>query len=115
MTISALQKKETASERNQKSMKAKFLTQTCRVAAAVLFTLSGVLTVRADYSNTVGSLGPLGYWRLNETAASPALNKVANLGSIGSAGDGYIVLDVGKAEAGKVNNCIRLNNAGNTV
>src|SRR5207248_2883260 len=74
-----------------------------------------VLAVRADYSNTVGTLGPLGYWRFNETAASPALNKVANLGSVGSAGDGYIVLDVGKGQAGKFNNCIRLVNTGNTV
>src|SRR5437899_1804361 len=96
-------------------MKAKCLTSTCRFAAAVFFTLSGVLTVRADYSNTVGTLGPLGYWRFNETAASPALNKVANSGSLAAAADGYAVLDVGKGEAGIVGNCIRLNNPGNTV
>src|SRR5439155_19937091 len=69
---------------------------------------------RAQYSNAVGSLGPLGYWRFNETAVSPALNKIANSGSLGANADGNVVLDVGKAEAGIVGSCIRLNNPGNT-
>ena len=30
-------------------------------------------SLRADYSNTVGGFGPVGYWRFNETVASPAM------------------------------------------
>jgi len=56
-------------------------TTTTRVLFAGVFMGFAALTVRADYSNTIGSFNPLAYWRLNETAASPALNTVANSGS----------------------------------
>ena len=71
----------------------------------------GGLNLAADYPSTVMSHSPVGYWRLNETAPSPALNIVANSGSLGSAGDGYVVLDVGKGQPGKVGNAIRLVNS----
>ena len=35
----------------------------------------------ADYATTLQALNPLGYWRFNETATSPAINKVATSGS----------------------------------
>src|SRR5438309_1844899 len=81
-------------------------------AALALFCAS---VQAADYPTTVSSFNPLGYWHLDETTASPALNKVANSGSLGAAADGYVVLDVGKGQAGIVGNCIRLVNTGNTV
>lgn len=69
-------------------------------------------TARADYSNTVAGYNPLAYWRFNEATASPALNKVANSGTVGSAGDGYVVLGAIKGQAGKVGNAIRFTNPG---
>ena len=68
----------------------------------------------ADYQTTVTGYGPLGYWRFNETAPSPALNKVSNAGSLASAADGY-ALNVTKGEAGIVGNSLKLVNLGGTV
>src|SRR5436190_4686147 len=86
-----------------------------RIPLIVSVMLCSLTQLWADYASTVQSLNPLGYWRFNETATSPAINKVANSGSLGSIGDGYIVLDVGKGEPGVVGNAIRLNNSGSTV
>lgn len=69
----------------------------------------------SDYPTTIQSLNPLAYWRLDETTASPAINTVANSGTLGSAGNGHIVLDVGKGEPGKVGSAARFVNNGNTV
>jgi hypothetical protein len=71
-----------------------------------------------DYPTTVLSHTPppLAYWRFDEISTSPALHNAANSGSLGSAADGYIVLDVTQGVAsGVVGNCIRLNNPGGTV
>jgi len=84
-------------------------------AGATLLVSFVALTLRADYSNTVASYNPLAYWRLDETAASPALNKVANSGSVGSSGEGIVVRQVTKGAAGRVNNCISLNNGGSGI
>src|SRR6185436_19562404 len=69
----------------------------------------------ADYPTTVSGFNPVGYWRFDETAASPALNLCTNAGSLGSSADGNVILDVIKGQTGKVGNCIRLNNPGWTV
>jgi hypothetical protein len=82
------------------------------LAAVSLILLCGVLPTRADYSNTVASFNPRGYWRFNETAASPALNKVVNASTLGSVLDGYVILDATKGEAGIVGNSVRFINAG---
>src|SRR5262249_23127948 len=66
--------------------------------------------ISADFASKVLALAPLGYWRFNESIPSPGLNKLTNSGSLGSAGDGYAVLDVIKGQSGIVGNCIRLNN-----
>src|SRR5262245_37235619 len=84
------------------------------VGAAVLASAAPMVTA-ADYQSTVLSHNPLAYWRFDETAAAPALNKVANSGSLGSAGDGYAVMDVLKGQSGIAGNCIRLNNAASTI
>jgi len=81
----------------------------------MLIALSSGLATAADYPTTVSSFNPLGYWRLNETASSPALNSVANSSTLGAAANGYVVLDVTKGQPGIVGNSIRLNNVGNTV
>src|SRR5205823_14137442 len=44
---------------------------------------------RADYSNTVASFHPIGYWPLNETVApGAAITTATNLGTLGSALNG---------------------------
>ena len=60
------------------------------LTAAILSTT----LVRADYSNTVMSLGPVGYYRLSETTPNPS-NIALNSGSAGVAGNGFYVSDNG--------------------
>ena len=57
--------------------------------ASILVTLTTPLATRADYQSTVLGQGPVGYWRLNETAKPPVppIN-ATNSGSVGSGGDG---------------------------
>ncbi|HEY5909837.1 MAG TPA: LamG-like jellyroll fold domain-containing protein [Verrucomicrobiae bacterium] len=83
-----------------------------RLAAIMVLALCAQGAGAADYQTTVTGYNPLGYWRLNETTPSPALNKLANASALGSAADGYAVLDVGKGETGVVGKAIRLNNPG---
>jgi len=82
------------------------------VVAASTLALACLAASAADYQTTVTGFGPLGYWRLDETTTAPAVNKVSNVGSLGSSADGFVVLDVGKGEPGVVGNSIRLNNPG---
>src|SRR5882672_5918555 len=86
------QKQKLLPKQNPNVMKVKCLTSTCRFAVAALFTLSGVLTVRAatDYPTTVGNLNPLAYYRLSETAPVPAAQTFINLGSLGAAGNAFV-------------------------
>jgi len=91
------------------------LTRPAVLVGALLLAISPHATRAADYQTTVSSFSPLGYWRLDETATAPPLNKLANLGTLGSAADGYIVLDVNKGQPGKIGNSIRLNNTGPTI
>lgn len=55
--------------------------------AAAVFMAAHAL---ADYSNTVMSLSPLGYWQLNETVAAPA-DIATNSGSMSAVAKGYYV------------------------
>lgn len=80
---------------------------------AILF-LAGI-SARADYASLVSGFGPLGYWRFNETNASPALNQVANSSSLGSTANGNIVMDADKGEAGIVGSAVRFHNPGTTI
>jgi hypothetical protein len=73
----------------------------------VLFAAVAVSPARADYSNTVASFNPIGYWRLNETAPpSPPLNVVTNYGSVGSNGNAVVVLNCTKGHTGAVGKSI---------
>ena len=83
-------------------MKLKHLIHRSPLAATLLLAFSGPLTVRGDYASTVLSFNPLAYWRFNETATSPALNKTTNSSSMGSILDGYVVADAKLGEPGIV-------------
>lgn len=74
--------------------------------------LAAVVPLRADYPSTVAALNPLGYWRFDETVASPALNKVTNATPLGSVLDGAVILDAQKGEPGIVGNAVRFRNPG---
>jgi len=59
-----------------------------RLAGVTLLAAAAVGTALADYSTTVLSQNPQGYWRLNATTI-PAFNIIStNLGSVGSVGNG---------------------------
>src|SRR5215510_16260800 len=92
-------------------MKTRVLQYLIPAATLALFCASAPAS---DYPTTVSGFNPLGYWRLNETAASPAINKVASLGSVAGA-DGYVVLDVVKGETGIVGKAVRLTNVGSDL
>jgi hypothetical protein len=51
-----------------------------------LLALAALLPAQADYSNTVMSLNPVAYWRLNEP--SPLPTTVTNYGSLGAVANG---------------------------
>src|SRR5688572_21671175 len=54
----------------------------------------------ADYSSTVLSQNPVGYWRLNETAQPVVARPPANSGSLGTAADGQYLLNPKRGEPG---------------
>lgn len=62
-----------------------------RLLGAALLALTATLSVRADYQSTVLSQGPVGYWRLNETATPPYNAFATNYGSLGAAANGPYV------------------------
>jgi len=62
-----------------------------QAAAAGLLALAAILPAQADYSNTVASLNPVAYWRLNEPVSptlSYALGTATNYGSMGAVAHG---------------------------
>lgn len=84
---------------------------TARMALAASFFLCLAVNVgHADYASTVASYNPLGYWRFNETVATPPLNTVSNFGWFGSTANGYAVNGAAKGEAGIVGNSVRFTN-----
>ena len=85
------------------------------LAAALLMALSGPLALGADYATTMATFAPLAYWRFNETAASPALNKTTNSSSMGSILDGYVVADAKLGEPGIVGKSVRITNPGSSA
>ena len=72
-------------------MKAQVHRSLLAASATALLALAAVLPAQADYSNTVASLNPVGYWRLNEPV-SPTLNyalgTATNYGSVGAVANG---------------------------
>src|SRR5207248_190871 len=74
-------------QRKEKNLTMKPLDRSLRfrLAAAALLALCSALPTRADYSSTVLSQGPVGYWRLNETIQPFLIGGATNQGSLGSA------------------------------
>jgi hypothetical protein len=60
------------------------------LSAALLLGSPGVRTL-ADYASVVLANGPIGYWRLNETAQVPLADSAVNAGSLGAAATGYYI------------------------
>ena len=85
-----------------------------RAAVLLLGLGAGLALQAADYSSTVLSYGPVGYWRLNETATVPAAPIAASLGSVPNS-TGFGVLDVGLGEPGLVGGAFRFRNVGPVV
>ncbi len=61
-------------------------------ATAALLILPGASILRADYTSTLQSFKPLGYWRLEETVKVPA-DTAINSGTAGDLGTGFYLLD----------------------
>src|SRR4029077_9694376 len=59
------------------------------------------LAVKADYTNTVLSQGPVGYWRLNETAQPTTPRPAADIGSLGTAADGQYLFGLNSRSDGR--------------
>src|SRR5436309_6432555 len=95
-------------------MKANLAKNSPCVAATLFLALSAGLTA-ADYSNTVMSFHPVGYWRLSETTPVPAANIATNVGSLGDRGNGYAVLDVTNAQPGIVGTSFRFTNPSTNI
>src|SRR5579863_5454815 len=62
-----------------------------KLAALSLSLLPGLAVIGQTYSSAVMGLNPVGYWPLNESVTPPQpLNLTAqNLGTLGTAGNGY--------------------------
>src|SRR6266481_8892888 len=58
------------------------------VASILLAMLAG-WEARADYSSTILSFNPAGYWPLNETSPTPQAEVATNLGSLGASANAY--------------------------
>lgn len=85
------------------------------LAGAALLTLVAAAAQGAEYPTSVLAEGPVAYWRFNETTASPPIREVANLGTVGAAANGYLVLDAAMGEPGKIGSAVRLVNSGNVI
>ena len=82
-------------------------------AGAILLGALATLPVRAQtFTSMILSNAPIDYWRFNETTSAPEVNTVANLGSAGAAGTGYVAGGALTGAPGLVGNAIQLINAG---
>ncbi|HEY3862404.1 MAG TPA: LamG-like jellyroll fold domain-containing protein [Verrucomicrobiae bacterium] len=72
------------------------------------------LPAHAQYSSLLEAQSPLDYWRLNETAPSPAVQIFTNLGSTGFSGNGYGI-HAQTGQAGIVGSSLYLTNTGQNI
>jgi Concanavalin A-like lectin/glucanases superfamily len=70
------------------------------LAGAILFGALGALPVLGQFDTIISGQSPLDWWKFDETQASPPINMVSNLGSLGAAGTGYLVGTVGLGAPG---------------
>jgi hypothetical protein len=64
------------------------------------------------YASAVMSLGPVGYWQLNETNPPPPSNVASNAGSLGAVATGLALNRVIEGEPGVVGTSFRFSNPG---
>ncbi len=60
-------------------------------------------------------LHPIAYWHFNETSQPPSANMATNAGSLGAAGNGYVINDVTNSQPGIVGTSFRFTNPGLSV
>ena len=65
--------------------------------ALVAFLCSLAQGLASDFPTTLNGFNPIAWWKLDESATSPAPNTTANSGTAGAIGTGYIVNDVTNA------------------
>jgi len=86
------------------------------LAGTILLGALSTVPARAqNFTNLIQAQSPIDWWRFDETTPSPAINSVANLGSAGAIGTGYVVGAVTLGEPGIVGNSVRLTNSAQTV
>lgn len=71
--------------------------------------------IPGSYPSNVLALHPIAYWRFNETVQPPQPNLATNAGSLGTAGNGYVIDDVVKGEAGIEGKAFGFSNPGLAV
>src|SRR5271166_4401233 len=85
-------------------------------AGAALLSALAILPAQAQtFPAILATNAPIDWWRFEETAASPAPNILANQGSVGAFGTGYVVDGAVTGVPGIVGNAVLLVNNGNTV
>src|SRR5277367_6777827 len=98
-------------------MKTSHITTVLRFAGIGLLAAVSVLPALADFPSTLLSYGPIGYWRFNDTNASPALLYITNAvyptpAGIGT-GAGYLVGGTASGPTlgvpGIIGNCAQFN------
>ena len=89
------------------------------LAGTILVTIVSICSARADYISTLQGLGPVGWWRLDDSTAASPLFIVTNEGSLGSAANGYVVQTASDTpllgQPGLIGNSVRFSNPSNTV
>ena len=88
-----------------------------RLLTGLLLALSALSAAAADYSSTILSQAPVGYWRLNETVQpQPVFDVATNLGTLGAAENGQYFEDAIRGEpgafGGSPSTSVRFNNPG---
>jgi hypothetical protein len=87
----------------------------CRasIAGAILLGALATLPARAQtYDSILQGESPSDWWKFDETTPSPAINEVANSGTDGAPGTGYVVGGVTLGEPGVVGTSAFFSNAG---
>ena len=86
------------------------------VTRSILLIALAVPPVRAqNFPTLIQSNSPVHYWRFNETTPSAPIDTVSNLGSVGTAGTGYVLNGALTGEPGIVGQSVRLFNIGQFI
>jgi hypothetical protein len=84
----------------------------CLVGAILLGALATLPARAQSFTNLIQAQSPIDYWRFNEAVTAPEVNTIANLGSLGAIGTGYVVDGALTGAPGVVGNSVQLINTG---